>query len=447
MRRLLRNIRLSWTTTHSRSKCPSELEVLARATLGRDLACARSSLPCNDVLEHPNLVGGHRGPALAMIQQHQIPFNKPAIVGAELEYIQEAVLSGQISGDGTFAKRCSEWFAQQLSIKNVLMTPSCTAALELAAILCDLQPGDEVIMPSFTFVSTANAVVRTGARPVFVDIRADTLNLDEEQLKTAVSPRTKAVTVVHYGGVACEMEPIMATAREHNLLVVEDAAQSVNAFYREQPLGSIGQLGTFSFHETKNYICGEGGALCVNDADLVERALIIRDKGTNRQRFFRGEVDKYSWVDVGSSYVTGEILCAFLLAQLESLEKITNRRRQLFDFYYEQLQPLEAQGILRLPVVPSHCRHNYHTFYLLMNDRLSRDGLLAHLRSHGIGAVFHYVPLHSSPMGQKMGIARGDLPTTNQVSNRIVRLPMYYELDQDAQQTVVREVTSFCEHL
>lgn len=378
-----------------------------------------------------------------MADRTNIPFNKPFIVGRELQYIEEAVSGGQISGDGIFSRRCSEFFERRFGIAKVLMTPSCTAALEMAAILCDLKPGDEVIMPSYTFVSTANAVALKGARPVFVDIRDDTLNLDVAQIERAVSPRTKAIFAVHYAGVACDMDAIMAIAGKHDLLVVEDAAQGVNAFYNRRPLGSIGHLGTYSFHETKNYICGEGGALCINRSEMIERAIIVRDKGTDRQRFFRGEVDKYTWVDIGSSYVASDIVCAFLYAQLELLDEITSRRRALYQAYYEQLQPLEDEGRLRLPTIPSDCCSNFHMFYIVLNDASTRDGLLAHLLRRGIGAVIHYVPLHSSSMGRNVGVAVGDMSVTEEVSSRLVRLPMYYEMDEEAQGHVVHEVTSF----
>src|SRR5215468_2682286 len=300
--------------------------------------------------------------------QPRIPFNKPFIAGKELHYIARAIDSGQLAGDGYFTKHCCRVFEEQLGIHKILMTPSCTAALEMAAMLCDLGPGDEVILPSFTFVSTANAFVRLGAKPVFVDIRPDTLNLDERLIESAITPRTKAIFPVHYAGVSCAMNSIMTVATKHNLVVVEDAAQGVNAFYDGRALGAIGHLGTYSFHDTKNYISGEGGALCINAPEMVERAEIIRDKGTNRSQFFRGEVDKYTWVDIGSSYVPSEICCAFLYAQLEMLETITNRRRKVYELYRHHLEPLEAEGLLRLPVIPEGCDSNYHIFYILLPD-------------------------------------------------------------------------------
>ena len=314
----------------------------------------------------------------------EIPFNKPFIAGRELYYIAQAVTYGNLGGDGRFTKQCAELLEQRFGIHRVLLTPSCTAALEMAAMLCDLKPGDEVIMPSFTFVSTANAVVRLGAKPVFVDIRPDTLNIDDALIEDAITNKTKAIFAVHYAGVGCEMERIMAIARGYNLRVVEDAAQGVNAFYDGRALGSIGDLGCYSFHETKNYICGEGGALCINDPELLERAEIIRDKGTNRQKFFRGEIDKYTWVDVGSSYVPSEICSAFLYGQLEMLDPIARRRQEIYQNYRHLLKPLEAEWRLRLPQTPEDCTSNYHMFYILVADAESRNDMLPELKSQGI---------------------------------------------------------------
>jgi dTDP-4-amino-4,6-dideoxygalactose transaminase len=372
-----------------------------------------------------------------------IPFNKPFIVGKELFYIAQAVTLGNIGGDGHFTRACSRLLEERFAIRKVLMTPSCTAALEMAAMLCDLGPGDEVILPSFTFVSTANAVVRLGARPVFVDVRPDTLNIDEVAVEKAVTPRTRAIFPVHYAGVGCDMGRIMAVARRHGLAVVEDAAQGVNASWGGRALGSIGTLGTYSFHETKNYICGEGGALCINDPALIERAEIIRDKGTNRKQFLRGQVDKYTWVDVGSSYVPSEICSAFLFAQLEMLDAISERRRRIYGRYQEWLAPLEEEGLLRLPHVPDECDNNYHLFYVLLPDQPTRDALMAHLRENGILAVFHYIPLHSSPMGRTFGYEEGQLPVTESASGRLLRLPLYHDLTEADQRRVADEVTSF----
>jgi dTDP-4-amino-4,6-dideoxygalactose transaminase len=372
-----------------------------------------------------------------------IPFNRPFIAGKELYYIARAVALGNIGGDGHFTQQCSRLLEERFGIHRVLMVPSCTAALEMAAMLCDLGPGDEVILPSFTFVSTANAVVRLGAEPVFVDVRPDTLNLDDALIEDAITPRTKAIFPVHYASIGCEMDRILAVARAYGLRVVEDAAQAVNAWYEGRALGSLGDLGTYSFHETKNYICGEGGALCINDPALVERAEIIRDKGTNRRQFFRGQVDKYTWVDVGSSYVPSEICCAFLYAQLEMLETIAERRQALYHFYQEQLRPLEAQGLLRLPHIPANCTGNAHLFYVLLPDLATRQALLEHLRREEVYAVFHYVPLHSSPMGQKYGYRPGDLPITEDISGRLIRLPLAYTMTTEEQLRVVSAIGSF----
>jgi dTDP-4-amino-4,6-dideoxygalactose transaminase len=313
----------------------------------------------------------------------------------------------------------------------------------MAAWLCGLQAGSEVIMPSFTFVSTANAVMRFGATPVFVDVRPDTLNLDEKLIEQAVTPRTRAIMPIHYAGVACELDHINIVAEKHRLHVIEDAAQAINAFYKGRALGSVGHLGAYSFHDTKNVTCGEGGALCINRTDLIERAEIIRDKGTNRQGFLRGEVDKYVWMDVGSSYVPSEILCAFLCAQLEQLEAVTERRRAIAELYRSLLKPLEKEGFLTLPTVPPHCRTNHHTFFMLLPDRMTRDGLLGHLQAQGIGSAFHYVPLHTSPMGRKLGYQKGDLPLTENLSDRLLRLPIYYDLSEEDQQAVVKAVKQF----
>jgi len=375
--------------------------------------------------------------------EQRIPFNKPFIAGKELYYIAQAVTFNNLAGDGHFTRQCTRLLEEKFGIHRVQLTPSCTAALEMAALLCNLAPGDEVILPSFTFVSTANAVVRLGATPVFVDIRPDTLNIDEDLIESAITDRTKAIFAVHYAGVGCEMERIMSIARRHNLLVVEDAAQAVNSFYDGRALGSIGHLGCYSFHETKNFICGEGGALCINVPELVERAEIIRDKGTNRQKFFRGLVDKYTWVDVGSSYVPSEIVSAFLYGQLEMMEPISDRRREIYQYYRRAFKSLEAEGIVQLPCLPEDCASNYHMFYILTKDGETRNRLLDHLRERGIGAVFHYVPLHSSPMGRKLGGGELALPVTESVSARLLRLPFYYTITQDEQAEVVREISDF----
>jgi dTDP-4-amino-4,6-dideoxygalactose transaminase len=372
-----------------------------------------------------------------------IPFNKPFIAGKELYYIAQAVALGNISGDGHFTRCCAELMQDRFGVGKILMTPSCTSALEMAAALCELEPGDEIILPSYTFVSTASAVCRMGAKPVFVDVRPDTLNLDERLVEAAVTPATKAIFPVHYAGVGCDMDALMQIAAKHNLWVVEDAAQGVNANYRNQSLGSIGHLGTFSFHETKNYICGEGGALTINDPQFIQRAEIIRDKGTNRSQFFRGEVDKYTWVDIGSSYVPSEIVCAFLYGQLEMMDQIADRRRQIYAFYSFQLEALQQAGLLRRPHIPSECQSNFHMFYVLLPDEDTRDRLLEHLRSRDIHAVFHYVPLHLSPVGRSFDYREGELPVTEEVSRCLLRLPFFYEITREEQQRIVDEIGNF----
>jgi len=374
---------------------------------------------------------------------HRIPFNRPYISGKELEYVSQAIGRGEIAADSRFSKGCVRIMQERFGIARALMMPSCTAGLEMAALLCDVKPGDEVILPSYTFVSTANAFVRCGATPVFVDIRPDTLNLDESLVEAAITPRTKVIVPVHYAGVACEMDPLMQIAKKHGLLVVEDAAQGVHAYYKDRALGSIGDLSAYSFHDTKNYVCGEGGALSINNPALVERAEIIRDKGTNRQKFFRGEIDKYTWVDVGSSFLPPEIACAFLQAQLEQLDPILERRRQIHEGYAERLAPLEKAGLLRGPRVPEHCRQNYHMFYILLRDEKSREGLASFLRERGIQAVSHYVSLHLSPMGRRYGYVDGSLPVTEDLSARLLRLPLYYTLTPAEQDEVCQGVSEF----
>ena len=358
-----------------------------------------------------------------------IPFNKPYMTGRELEYISQAHAAGHLSGDGPFTKRCHARLEEMTGSHVALLTHSCTAALEMAAILAELTPGDEVIMPSFTFVSTANAFVLRGAIPVFVDIRADTLNIDEARIEAAITPRTKAICVVHYAGVACEMDAIMAIARQYGLMVIEDAAQAVSSTYKGRPLGSIGALGALSFHETKNVISGEGGALLVNDASFVARAEIIREKGTNRSGFFRGQVDKYTWVDIGSSYLPSEIIAAFLAAQLEQADHIYARRMSIWDRYHAWAEPYERQGVLRRPIVPEHCIHNAHMYYLLLPSLEARTNFIAALKQRQVGAVFHYIPLHSSPAGQRHARAHGTLSVTNDISERLVRMPLWIGLE------------------
>ena len=362
--------------------------------------------------------------------EKRIQFNRPCIAGNELEYVMQAVRSGHTCGDGPFSKRCQAFLEERFGARKALLTTSCTSALEMAGLLCGLEAGDEVIMPSFTFVSTANAVVLRGARPVFVDIRPDTLNLDERLIEQAITPRTKAIWTVHYAGVACEMDEILAIARRHSLQVVEDAAQGVNASYKGRWLGTIGDLGCYSFHETKNFSSGEGGALIVNSAEFEKRAEIIREKGTNRSQFLRGQVDKYSWVDVGSSYVPSDVLAAGLLAQLEWMDRITTQRGEISGWYSIMLAPLADRGLLRLPTVPDHCVNNFHMFYALAADLAERTALIEHLKRGGITATFHYVPLHTSAVGQSLGGRPGTLPVTEQLSERLFRLPMYFDLSQ-----------------
>jgi dTDP-4-amino-4,6-dideoxygalactose transaminase len=356
-----------------------------------------------------------------------IPFNKPFIIGRELSLIADAVSRGHLSGDGHYTRLCNRWFEDKLHTRRALLTHSCTAALEMAAILCDLQPGDEVILPSYTFVSTANAFALRGAVAVFVDIRPDTLNIDEKLIEAAITPKTRAIVPVHYAGVPCEMDVIMDIAKRHKLLVVEDAAQALLSTYKGKSLGTIGHFGCLSFHETKNIISGEGGALLINDERFVERAEIIREKGTNRSQFFRGEVDKYTWVDIGSSYLPSELVSAFLYAQLERGDEITVQRCRICSAYAEQLAPLEQSGKLRLPRFDADS--NGHMYYLLLDSLETRTALIAHLKAQGIHPVFHYVPLHSSPAGRKYGRVHGSMKVTDNLSERLLRLPLHYEMD------------------
>lgn len=374
---------------------------------------------------------------------YRIPFNKPCLVGNELDYVHQAVVNGHASGDGPFTDRSQKLMQDRFTARRVLLTTSCTAALEMGALLCNLEPGDEVIMPSFTFVSTANAIALRGAKPVFVDVRPDTLNIDERLIEGAVTPRTRAIFPVHYAGVACEMDEIMAIAARHNLVVVEDAAQGVFARYKDSWLGTIGHMGCYSFHETKNFSCGEGGALVVNAPQFEQRAEILRQKGTNRSQFLRGQVDKYTWVDIGSSYVPSDMLAAFLLGQLEHLETITAKRREIYQRYEALLTPLVERGLLRLPIIPQHCVSNYHMFYVLAADLAQRDALIAHLKARGIVAVFHYVPLHSAPHGRTLDTNRCELPVTDATSASLLRLPMYYDLKEAEVVEVVRAIYDF----
>lgn len=359
------------------------------------------------------------------------PFNRPFMTGREFVYIAEAYANGVLAGDGAFTKQCHAELERSIGCHRALLTHSCTAALEMSALLAGIEPGDEVIMPSYTFTSTANAFVLRGGVPVFVDIRPDTLNLDETLVEAAITPRTKAICVVHYAGVACEMDEIQAIAKRHGLMVIEDAAQGYGSRYRGRPLGSIGELGCLSFHETKNVISGEGGALLINDPALAERAEIIREKGTNRSAFFRGQVDKYTWVDAGSSYLPGELIAAFLWAQLQQGEDITRRRLGIWQHYHDGLAALEAEGLIRRPIVPAHCEHNAHMYYVLLPSLAQRQEVIRLMREAGVSPVFHYVPLHSAPAGLRYGRAHGDMHHTNTLSERLLRLPLWIGVDRD----------------
>ncbi|WP_183753912.1 dTDP-4-amino-4,6-dideoxygalactose transaminase [Rhizobium sp. BK181] len=371
------------------------------------------------------------------MSNQKVPFNWPHMTGKELYYIAQSHFNGALAGDGPFTKRCHEWLEAETGSSKALLTHSCTAALEMAALLLNIGPGDEIIMPSYTFVSTANAFVLRGGIPVFVDIREDTLNIDEKLIEAAITPRTKAIAVVHYAGVACEMDAIMDIARRHDLKVVEDAAQGVQATYKGRVLGSIGDLGAYSFHETKNVISGEGGALLVNAEEHIQRAEIIREKGTDRSRFFRGQVDKYTWQEVGSSFLPGELIAAFLWAQLEEAETITGQRLETWQRYHELLAPLEAGRLLRRPIVPGECRHNAHMYYVLLNSEKAREAMLDEFKRQGISAVFHYVPLHSSPAGRRYGRVHGEMAVTNKQSARLLRLPLWVGLTNAQQDRVV----------
>lgn len=374
-----------------------------------------------------------------------ISFNVPPYIGKEDKYIKQAIDSRKICGDGQFTKKCNEKFEEITGAKKVLMTTSGTSALEMAALLADIKPGDEVIMPSYTFVSTANAFVLRGATIVFVDIRPDTMNIDENLIEDAITEKTKAIVPVHYGGVACEMDTICDIAKRHNLVVVEDAAQGAMSFYKGRALGSIGDFGCYSFHETKNYSMGEGGAVLVNHEKNVERAEIIREKGTNRTKFFRGQIDKYTWVDLGSSYLQSELNCAYLYAQIENPDIINNDRLKSWNTYYELLTPLKEKGCIDLPIVPEGCVHNAHMFYIKTKDIEERSKLIAFLKENGIGAVFHYIPLHSSPAGQQFGRFHGEDKYTTKESERLLRLPMYYGLEKKDIEYVVSKIKEFYE--
>ncbi|MCQ4240360.1 dTDP-4-amino-4,6-dideoxygalactose transaminase [Stutzerimonas stutzeri] len=373
-----------------------------------------------------------------------IPFNKPPFTGNEDRYVLESMRNAQMSGDGPFSRKCQAWFERTLPCEKSLLTPSCTAALEMAAILIDTQPGDEIIMPSYTFVSTANAFVLRGARIVFVDIRPDTMNIDERLIEAAITNKTKAIVPVHYAGVACEMDAIMEIAARHQLYVIEDAAQGMMSSYKGKALGSIGHLAAFSFHETKNYSSGgEGGLLIINDARFIDRAEVIREKGTDRSQFFRGMIDKYGWVDIGSSYLLNDISAAYLWGQLERANEINQNRLDAWSAYYQSFISLEKQGHVELPFIPSLCKHNGHMFYLKVNNLGIRSELLKHLKSRDILSVFHYIPLHSSKAGREFGRFNGEVIYTVKESERLLRLPIWYGIEPAQQQRVVTELQAF----
>ena len=377
----------------------------------------------------------------------RISFNRPPFVGKETEYIKEAVeKNGMICGDGPFTKKCSQWMKERFQTKNVLLTTSCTHALEMAAFLADIQPGDEVIMPSYTFVSTADAFVLRGATCVFVDIRPDTMNIDETKFEEAITEKTKAIVPVHYAGVSCAMDEIMAIAKKYNLKVVEDAAQGVNAFYKGKALGTIGDFGCYSFHETKNYSMGEGGAILFQDDRYLEPAEILREKGTNRSQYFRGQIDKYTWVGYGSSYLPSDMNAAYLWAQLEEADKINDKRLSIWNFYHEELKELEDKGVLERPYIPEYATHNAHMYYIKVKDLRVRTKLLAYLKEHGILSVFHYVPLHSATAGKKFGRFHGEDVYTTKESERLCRLPMYYSLSLEEAAEVVKALKEFPEY-
>jgi dTDP-4-amino-4,6-dideoxygalactose transaminase len=381
-----------------------------------------------------------RGEAAGIVTPAPLPFNRPYAVGTEFSYIREAISRAHLAGNGMFSRRCESWLEQQVGCTKALLTQSCTAALEMTALLTDTAPGDEIIMPSFTFVSTANAFALRGGVPVFVDVRPDTLNIDERCIEAAITARTRAIVAVHYAGVGCEMERILELARQHRLIVVEDAAQSLGSTFMGRPLGSYGAFATTSFHETKNIISGEGGALLINERAAVSRAEIVREKGTNRSRFFRGEVEKYTWVELGSSFLPSELTAAFLWAQMEAAASIQQRRLEIWSWYYDGFAELERRGHVRRPYVPPHCQHNGHMFYILVENSDIRSRLLKELNEKGINAVFHFVPLHSAPAGRQFGRAHGTLPLTDQVSATLLRMPMWVGLTRAEVDRVVSAV-------
>lgn len=372
-----------------------------------------------------------------------INFNIPPFVGKELDYIKQAINNNKICGDGEFTKKCNNWIEERFNSPKVLLTTSCTHALEMAAILIDIKEGDEVIMPSFTFVSTADAFVMRGAKIVFVDIRPDTMNINEDLIEEAITEKTRAIVPVHYAGVACDMDKIMEIAKKHNLYVIEDAAQGVMSTYKGQPLGTIGDFGCYSFHETKNYSMGEGGALLIKNSDYIEKAEIIREKGTDRSKFFRGQVDKYTWVDFGSSYLPSELNAAYLYAQLENADKINEHRLKIWNKYNEELKELENKGMLQLPCIPEECVHNAHMYYLKLKDIKQRQCFIEYMKENGVQTVFHYIPLHSSPAGEKYGVLYGEDQYTTRYSEKLVRLPLYYGLEDEQVEYIIKTIKEF----
>ena len=380
-----------------------------------------------------------------MMNRFRIPFNKPTFLGHEIDYISESVANSHLSGDGEFSKKCHEFLEEALGVPKVLLTTSCTHALDMAALLLDIQPGDEVIVPSFTFVSSINAFALRGAKPIFADIRPDTLNLDERQLPNLITERTRAIVLVHYAGVACEMDAIMALASQHGIAVVEDNAHALFSRFKGRFLGTYGKLATLSFHETKNFTCGEGGALLINDESMIERAEIIREKGTNRSRFYRGQIDKYTWVDLGSSYLPSDMLAAYLWAQFERADDIQARRQEIWRRYSVRLTGWAAVHGVTLPTVPDHVEQSYHMFYMLLPSEKVRNALIQHLKSSGILSVFHYLPLHLSDMGKRFGGKIGDCPVTEEIADRLLRLPFFYALTPSDQNDVISALCTFME--
>ena len=378
-----------------------------------------------------------------MNKGEKIPFNKPYIMGNEINYIRQAVQSGQISGDGEFTKKCSALIERRYKANKVLLTTSCSSSLDMSALLCNIKPGDEVILPSYTFPSTANSFLIRGAKLKFTDIREDTLNIDETKIEDLITPKSKVIAVVHYGGISCEMDTVMVIAKKYNLTVIEDAAHGMESKYRNKYLGTIGDIGCYSFHETKNFICGEGGAIVINNQKFLDRAEIIREKGTNRSKFHRGKIDKYTWVDIGSSYLPSEVVTAFLYAQLEKADTIINKRLEAWQYYYDNLEDLEKMGFLSRPIIPEDCNHNANMFYIILENENSRDTLMDYLHKKGISTAFHYLPLHTSPMGIKLGYKKGCLPITENLSLRLLRLPLFYNINESDQNIVIKYIKDF----